>query len=77
MKSDLLELQKKIRATWALLDIDGHMGELQKLEKDMQAEGFWNDTENATDISKRHEEFRSEIDTWKGIQEKWMGSSNW
>ncbi len=70
MKSDLLELQKKIRATWALLDIDGQMGELQKLEKDMQAEGFWNDTENATDISKRHEELRSEIDTWKGIQDE-------
>lgn len=73
MKTDLLELQAKIDTTWALLDIDAQMAELQKLENDMQATGFWDDTERAADISKRHEELRSDIETWKSMKEEVAG----
>jgi len=66
----LTALQEKITSTWQLLDIDGQKQELKKLEADMQQEGFWDDTEQATKISKRHEELKSEIDTWQSLQEE-------
>ncbi|PIR75944.1 MAG: peptide chain release factor 2 [Candidatus Magasanikbacteria bacterium CG_4_9_14_0_2_um_filter_42_11] len=70
MKEHLQTLQEKITSTWALLDIDGQKEELKKIEQAMQAEGFWNDTEQATKISKRHEELKSEIDTWQSLKDE-------
>jgi peptide chain release factor 2 len=73
MKEKLEILQKKIVSTWALLDIDSQIAEMQELEADMQQEGFWNDTEKATKISKRHEELRSEIETWEALRDEVSG----
>jgi len=69
-QKQLSELQEKISNTWGLLDIDGQIEEMKKLEMQMQAEGFWNDQENATKISKRHEEVRSEIETWQSLKKR-------
>ncbi|EKD67144.1 MAG: Peptide chain release factor 2, partial [uncultured bacterium] len=68
MKEPLYKLQEKITSTWGLLDIDGQKIELRALEQQMQSEGFWNDTEQATKVSKRHEELKSEIDTWETLK---------
>ncbi len=73
MKEQLEELQNKITSTWALLDIDAQKAELADLEAQMQQEGFWNDTETATKISKRHEELRSEIETWESLRDEIRG----
>ncbi|KKS72618.1 MAG: Peptide chain release factor 2 [Candidatus Magasanikbacteria bacterium GW2011_GWE2_42_7] len=73
MKENLKTLQEKITSTWQLLDIDEQKQEMQQLEQDMQAEGFWNDTEKATAISKRHEELKTEIDTWQSLKEEVEG----
>ena len=73
MKEQLEELQKQITSTWALLDIDAQKAELRELEDTMQQEGFWNDTEVATKISKRHEELRSEIETWESLRDEVTG----
>ncbi|PIR76113.1 MAG: peptide chain release factor 2 [Candidatus Magasanikbacteria bacterium CG10_big_fil_rev_8_21_14_0_10_42_10] len=76
MKEHLHALLKKITSTWELLDIDGQKEELKKLEQEMQAEGFWDDTEHATTISKRHEELKSEIDTWQSLKDEVEGLSS-
>lgn len=68
MKEELTQLQQKITDTWQLLDIDAQKDELKNLEEQMQQEGFWNDTESATKISKRHEEIRSEVETWETLR---------
>ncbi len=73
MKENLEELQKKITSTWALLDIDAQKAELVELEAQMQQEGFWDDTDAATKISKRHEELRSEIETWETLRDEVSG----
>lgn len=64
MKELLTDLATKIADTWQLLGIDEQKKELEQLEAEMQQEGFWNDPDAATKISKRHEELRSEIETW-------------
>lgn len=73
MKEQLEALQQKITSTWALLDIDAQKAELAELEVQMNQEGFWNDTDQATKISKRHEELRSEIETWETMQNEVQG----
>ncbi|PIR03021.1 MAG: peptide chain release factor 2 [Candidatus Magasanikbacteria bacterium CG11_big_fil_rev_8_21_14_0_20_43_7] len=70
MKEKLLALQEKITSTWALLDIDAQKKEIITLEADMRREGFWHDTEQATKISKRHEELRSDIQTWEEMRDE-------
>lgn len=69
-KKELQLLQEKITDTWALLDIDHQIAELHGLEAEMQQPDFWNDQENATKVSKQHEEFRSEIETWTQMKEE-------
>jgi peptide chain release factor 2 len=69
----LTELQEKIKSTWGLLGIDDQIEEMKTLETSMQTEGFWDDQEQATKISKRHEEVRSEIETWKKMQNEVEG----
>jgi len=81
MKEETKQLQtlkEKIDSTWALLDIDTQIVEMHALEKEMQAPGFWDDQDNATRVSKRHEELRSEIERWqdmKGEVEELLGLS--
>lgn len=61
-------LQENIANTWDLLGIDQQKETLKGLEAEMQDPNFWNDTDNATKVSKQHEELRSEIDTWEQMQ---------
>jgi peptide chain release factor 2 len=39
----------------------------------MQSEGFWNNQEKATDVSKRLSEINNEIDEWKKIKKETLG----
>lgn len=64
----LKTLQQRISETWNLLAIDDQKKELSELEAQMQQPNFWNDQEQATSVSKQHEELRSEIDTWEQMQ---------
>lgn len=66
----LKELKQKIQATWDLLDIEKMTAEMHALEKEMQAKDFWDDQENATAVSKRHEELRGEVETWENMREE-------
>jgi len=73
MRDQLESLEKKIASTWALLDIDTQKEKMVALEQQMQQEEFWNNQENATKISKRHEEIRSEVATWETLKNEVSG----
>ena len=66
----LESLQKKIKSTWELLDIDHMVAEMHGAEVEMQQPDFWTDQENATKVSKLHEELKSEIETWTGMRDE-------
>lgn len=68
--NELKELQKHIKETWALLDIDDMIAHLHGFEKEMQAEGFWNDSNNAKRVSKLHEEYRKEVEVWTDMKDE-------
>lgn len=71
MKEELKQLQTlldKIQSTWVLLNIDTLIAEQHALEYEMQQSDFWSDSENAKKVSKRHEEIRSEVETWQKMK---------
>lgn len=59
---------EKIEATMKLLRIDEMKVEKQKLEAEMQAPGFWDNQELATNVSKRVSEMSDEISTWEKMK---------
>ncbi len=72
-KKALQELGEKIDSTMKLLRIDDLEEEKKELEDLMQSEGFWNNQEKATDVSKRLSEINNEIDEWKKIKKETLG----
>jgi peptide chain release factor 2 len=69
-KKQLQELQTKIDSTWSLLDIDSMIAKLHGAEREMQEPNFWKDQDNATKVSKLHEELRIEVETWADLKER-------
>lgn len=66
----LIELEEKIHEVWGLLQIEEKKQELKKLEEEMNAPGFWDDSEEAGRIGKKHEGLRSEIKLWENMREE-------
>jgi len=50
------------------LKLPGKEQRLLELETQMQEQGFWNDNEHAQRVSKEHNQLKSFIDFWKGLQ---------
>lgn len=71
MQTELKQLEalgEKIQATWQLLNVNHMIAELRSAEAEMQRPDFWSDQNNAKAVSQRHEELKSEIDTWSKIK---------
>jgi len=64
----LEDLEGKINNVWPLLGIEKMTAEMHGMECEMQEPDFWKDKNNAAEVSRRHEEFKNEIDTWTGLK---------
>jgi len=53
-----------------IFDIEGKIEEIQSLEKESAAPGFWNDNEKAQEILKRLNKLKEWNDTWTKIHEE-------
>lgn len=73
MSKDFEKLQKlkdKVDSAVDLLDLEQKKQEIKKLGKQMQQEGFWNDQEEAKQISKQHSDLQEEVQIWTDLQEE-------
>ncbi len=72
MNKDLVknieDLLAKTKKTWQLLDLDASATRMKILEAQMNESDFWNDQDKAKQVSKEHEDLKSELETWKNIQ---------
>lgn len=59
--TDIQELQSK-------LNIDQKNQRLLELEDKMQIEGFWNDNETAQKITQEHNDLKTFVDFWSGLE---------
>jgi peptide chain release factor 2 len=68
LEKNIKELLAKIKKTWQLLDLDASQTRIKVLESQMSEPDFWNNPDQAKEISKEHEDLVSELETWKNIQ---------
>lgn len=67
-KSSLLKLNS--RSCGTIFDVEEKKKQISELEKKTYVEGFWNDVENATKISKELEFLKSEIASFEDLERK-------
>lgn len=68
--SQLKELQKKVSEAWSLLRLEEKKEEIQKIETVMAAPDFWQNSKQAKEIGKRHDELKKETEQWEKIRKE-------
>lgn len=64
---NLEDLREKIIDTQNLLDIDGQKSEIEDLKRQVNRLDFWNDQQNAIEVSKKLEDLEKEVGEWDEI----------
>ena len=67
---NLEELQAKIKKTWQLLDLDATKTRMKILEVQMNEADFWNNQEQAKEVSKEYEDLKNELEIWEQIEKE-------
>ncbi|MBT4917559.1 peptide chain release factor 2 [Candidatus Peregrinibacteria bacterium] len=67
IKAELKELTAFIKDGLKKVDIPGKKEEVEKLNKEMAAPGFWDDSDKAQEISQKAANITKTIDIWEGI----------
>ncbi|MCX6740123.1 MAG: peptide chain release factor 2 [Candidatus Parcubacteria bacterium] len=67
---NIKELQRKIRESWGILEIEKKITELKDLETQMGAKDFWQDQNKAKSISQKASERKIEIEVWQKIKKE-------
>ena len=64
------ELKNKIAETMKLLKIDDKKTELKVLDMEMSEQGFWDNQDEAREVSQRASDLREEIERWRKIKKE-------
>ena len=67
LRLSLLEYSEKLKHLGEALGIDKMNTEVSELEKQTEAEGFWNDVENSQKIQQRITKLRNKIKAYEGL----------
>ncbi len=67
---NLEELRERVLETWRLLDIDRKQARLTEAEFQMNAEGFWDNQEEAVRLSRETEDLKKEVQEWIHLQKE-------
>ncbi len=70
IKSHLQELKRLIDQGLKNIDLPSKKTEVEKLNSEMQAEGFWNDSTKAQEISQKASNIQKLIENWEGVVEE-------
>lgn len=70
IKAQLKELEKLIDQGLDKVDLAAKKKQLENYEFSMQAEGFWDDSSHASEISQKAANLKKLIETWHGIKEE-------
>ncbi len=70
VKSQLEELDKYIKDGLEKIDLSGKRKEVEKLNEEMSAPGFWDNKDKAAEVGQRASNLTKLIETWEGIVEE-------
>ena len=68
IKAELKEIEALINQGLQKVDLPTKREELEKLNAEMQAEGFWDNSGHAAEISQKAANINKLIETWEGIK---------
>lgn len=63
----IIDLESKIKTTWAKLDLDNTKTEIKSIEFEMTQPDFWHDQNNAKAKSQKLDELKKELGNWEDI----------
>ncbi|MBU0613926.1 peptide chain release factor 2 [Patescibacteria group bacterium] len=69
-KQKFAELKSRIQKTRKCFDFKKMQTDLERFEKAMQAEDFWQNQQNAKYISQQASDLRSSLDEWKNLEKE-------
>src|SRR5687768_1758116 len=67
LKKQLEDLKSDIDAAIGQLDLSHAKKQLNELETQMQAPGFWEDNQTAAAVSKQHAALKDRVEGWEGL----------
>ncbi|MBU4217243.1 peptide chain release factor 2 [Candidatus Parcubacteria bacterium] len=67
---NLEELRERVIETWRLLDIDRKQARMMEAEFRMNAEGFWDNQEEAVRVSRETEDLKKEVEEWINLKKE-------
>lgn len=70
IKAQLEELQGFIEQGLKKVDLEAKKKEVEKLNKEMTAPGFWDDSSKAQEISAKAAHTQKMIETWEGVRDE-------
>lgn len=70
IKQQFEELYNKVVKTGELLKIDEKRLSLKALEIEMSEEGFWDDNDNAREVSQKASDLREEVEKWDSLTQE-------
>ncbi|PIR55340.1 peptide chain release factor 2 [Candidatus Peregrinibacteria bacterium CG10_big_fil_rev_8_21_14_0_10_36_19] len=70
IKTQLEELKKLINQGVEKIDLPSKIEQVELLEKEMQSEGFWDDSTHAAEVSTKAAGLKKLIEIWQGIKEE-------
>lgn len=68
--SELKNLRVKIEEAWDILQLEKKGEQLEKLEVQMSAPGFWSDSSAAGEITQKYDELKKEHGFWQSLKKQ-------
>lgn len=70
LKNKIEELSARIKNAGALIRVGEKKEKLAKLEAEISKESFWNDSDNARQVSKEADAVKTELETFSALQKE-------
>jgi peptide chain release factor 2 len=70
LKTSISDLKKRVSDTLSVLDLENDENRIKEIEFLMKEKSFWNDPDNAKNITKEFSELKESIDFWEKMQQE-------
>ncbi len=64
----ITDLEERILQAMQIIDVQKKTAEMHVLEKQMQDPDFWNNAEQAREVSQRHADLQTEVEKWQQLK---------
>ena len=70
LKTNISDLKKRVSDTLSVLDLEDDQNRIKEIEFLMKEKTFWDDSENAKNITKEFSDLKESLDSWERIKKE-------